>query len=47
MFLDGGIGALPKILEAIMGEAVWSPDPPEVDRHSRHGHWPNVGGIVA
>jgi hypothetical protein len=40
-FLDGGGGALPKVLEAYMGEVVW-PHPPEVNRQGLHGHWPNV-----
>jgi hypothetical protein len=42
-FLDGGEGALPKVLEAHMGEAVWPPNLPEAERHSFHGHWPNMG----
>ena len=28
MFLDGGVGALSKVLEAYMGEVVW-PYPPK------------------
>ena len=27
MFLDGGVGALPKFLEAYMGEASWPTEP--------------------
>ena len=26
-FLDGGVGALPKVLEAYMGEAAWPAEP--------------------
>ena len=35
--------ALPKILEYYMGEAAWHPNPPEVEWHGLHGHWPNIG----
>ena len=41
MFLDGKVGALPKVLEAYMGESVW-PNPPEAERYGLHGYWPNV-----
>jgi hypothetical protein len=27
MFLDSGVGALPKVLEAYMGEATWPAEP--------------------
>ena len=27
MFFNGGVGALPKVLEAYMGEAVWPAEP--------------------
>jgi hypothetical protein len=39
MFLDGGRGAVPKILKAYMGEVVW-PHPPEVERQGLYGHCP-------
>ena len=42
MFLDSGVGALPKVLEVYMGEAVWLPYPPEAEWDGFHGHWPNV-----
>jgi hypothetical protein len=41
MFLDGGGGAPPKVLEAYMGEVVW-PHPPEAEWQGLHGYWPNV-----
>ena len=40
-FFEGQVGALPKVLDAYMGEVVW-PNPPEEERHGLHGHWPNV-----
>jgi hypothetical protein len=43
MLLSDGVGALPKILEAYMGEALLSPNSPKAERHDLHGHWPNVG----
>ena len=39
--VDGGRGALPKVLEAYMGEVVWL-HLPEAKRQGLHGHWPNV-----
>ena len=39
MFLDGGIGALPKVLEAYIDEAVWPPNPPKAERHGLRGVW--------
>ena len=33
--------SLPRVLEAYMDEVVW-PHPPEAERHSLYGHWPNV-----
>jgi hypothetical protein len=27
-----------------MSEAVWPPNPPEAERHTLHGHWPNMQG---
>ena len=39
--LDGGVGVLPRVLEAYMGEVVW-PHPPEAERQGLHGHWPIV-----
>ena len=39
--LDGGVGALPRVLEAYMGEVVW-PHPPGAKRQGLHGHWPEV-----
>jgi hypothetical protein len=41
MFFDGGGGAPPKVLEAYMGEVVWS-HPPEAKRQGLHVHWLNV-----
>jgi hypothetical protein len=41
MFLDGGGGAPPKVLEAYMGEVV-RPNPPDAERQGLHGHWPIV-----
>ena len=38
MFLDGGINALPKVLEAYKSEAVW-----RTKRHGLHGRWRNMG----
>ena len=40
-FSDGGVGALPEVLEAYVGEVVW-PHPSEAKQHGLHGHWPNV-----
>ena len=40
MLLDGGVGALPKVLEAYMGEAAWRQ--PKA-KGTLHGRWPNVG----
>jgi hypothetical protein len=40
-FFDGGGGALPKVLEAYMGEMVW-PHPFEAKWQGLHGHWPNM-----
>ena len=41
MFVDGGGGSPPKVLESYMDEVVW-PYPPEAERQGLHGHWPNV-----
>ena len=40
---DGGVGVLPRVLEAYMGEGeeVW-PHPPEAERQGLHGYWPIV-----
>ena len=40
-FLDGGLGALRRVLKAYMREVVW-PHPPEAKRHGLHGLWPHV-----
>ena len=37
LILDGGVGAMQKILEICIGEVVW-PHPPETERHGLHGH---------
>ena len=41
--MDGGVGALLKVLEAYMGETVWPPNPPKAEQHNLRGHWPNMG----
>ena len=40
MLLDNGVGALPKVLEAYMGEAVLPTHPPAMKRHGLRGRWP-------
>ena len=27
-----------------MGEAVWPPNPPKIEQHGLHEHWPNMEG---
>ena len=41
MFLEGGGRALPKVLEAYIGELVW-PYPLEAEQQCLHGDWPKV-----
>ena len=41
MFLDSGVGALHRVLEAYMGEVVW-PHTPEAEQHGLRWFWPNV-----
>ena len=46
MFLDGGVGALSKVIKAYMGEVVWLPNPPKAERHNLHEHCPNMGMVA-
>ena len=43
MLRDGGIGVLPKLLEAYMGETVCQPILSVAKQHGLHGRWPNMG----
>ena len=41
-FLDGSVGALPRVLKAYIGEAVWLPNPPEAKQQGLPGCKPKI-----
>jgi hypothetical protein len=43
MLIDSGVGALPKVLEAYMTEALWLPNSPEIEWHGPMGVGPTWG----
>ena len=45
LFVDDGVRALPKVLEAYIVRQCGQPNPPKAEQHGLHGHWPTHGGI--
>ena len=43
MFVDGGVGPSPKVLEAYMSKSVWPSNLPEAELHDLHMHYLNMG----